>query len=130
MGLFTRQAIPAGMTILPLAIEAASRANGDVKLDIYRFAVHINHCWHGNTYARSDVADLTVDGGLGAYYRFSVVASVDIPAGAELLTDYRLAPWFVQQAHASWGCRDAERGDLGPVEVALFHALPWEADGR
>jgi hypothetical protein len=37
---------------------------------IFQFASHVNHCWRGNAYARSEAADLTtVDEGLGAYYR-------------------------------------------------------------
>lgn len=129
-GVFARQPISAGMVILPVAIEAGSRANGDVKLDIYTFAAQINHCWRGNTYARSEAADLTVDGGLGSYYRFSVVASVDIPTGTELVTDYRLAPWFVQQPMDKWRCPSAERVDgqvaFGAGEQLDLHLLPWE----
>lgn len=129
-GVFTRQPILGGTTILPIAFEAASRANGDVKLDIYTFASQINHCWQGNTYARSEAADVNVDGGMGSYYRFSVVASVDIAAGAELFTDYRLAPWFVQQPIDKWRCPGAERVDghvvLGAGERLDLHLLPWE----
>ena len=129
-GVFARQPISAGTTILPIAFEAASRANGDVKLDIYTFASQINHCWQGNTYARSEAADVTVDDWMGSYYRFSVVASVDIAAGAELLTDYRLAPWFVQQPIDKWKCPSAELVDghvvLSAGERLDLHLLPWE----
>jgi len=124
-GVFTRRAISAGATILPLAIEAGSRANGDVRSDIYTYAAQINHCWSGNTYARSEAADLTVDGGLGSYYQFSVVALVDIEAGAELFTDYRLAPWFVQQPVDKWSCPGAERVE-GQVAATELNLLPWE----
>ena len=41
-------------------------------------------CVHGVIRIRSEVADLTVDGGLGAYYRFALIASEEIPAGREL----------------------------------------------
>jgi hypothetical protein len=45
MGLYSKEPVKAGAVILPLAIEAASRANGDRKLSIYKFAAHVNHCW-------------------------------------------------------------------------------------
>ena len=73
---------------------------------------------------------MTVDGGLGSYYRFSVVASVDIPAGAELLTDYRLGPWFVQQPIDKWKCPGVEQADghfaLTAREKVDLRLLPWE----
>eukprot|EP01045_Picozoa_sp_COSAG04_P015165 COSAG04_NODE_1181_length_7897_cov_13.266992_1_plen_63_part_00 len=58
VGLFCHEAIAAGTTILSLAIEAASRANGERELAIYQFAEHVNHCWEGNTFLRSVAADL------------------------------------------------------------------------
>ena len=45
VGLFCKEAVAAGAIILPLAIEAASRGNGDRQLSIYEFASHVNHCW-------------------------------------------------------------------------------------
>ena len=60
---------------------------------------------------RSDVADLGIDNGFGAYYRFALVAIVDIPAGVEMVADYRLAPWFVAQAPRKWTCPGVERID-------------------
>ena len=82
------------------------------------------------TKREAEAADVNVDGGMGSYYRFSVVASVDIAAGAELFTDYRLAPWFVQQPIDKWRCPGAERVDghvvLGAGERLDLHLLPWE----
>jgi len=73
----------------------------------------------GNTYLRSDAADLGVDNGFGAYYRFALVAITDIPAGVELVADYRLAPWFIAQAPRRWKCPGVERVD--DVCAAAFH---------
>ena len=65
----------------------------------------------GNTYLRSVIADVDVDGGFGAYYRFALVAAEDIAAGTELVADYRLAPWFIAQAPRRWKCPNVDRAD-------------------
>jgi hypothetical protein len=65
----------------------------------------------GNTYLRSVIADVDVDGGFGAYYRFALVATEDIAAGTELVADYRLAPWFIAQAPRRWKCPNVDRAD-------------------
>eukprot|EP01046_Picozoa_sp_COSAG06_P021399 COSAG06_NODE_1607_length_8948_cov_3.854899_6_plen_142_part_00 len=49
---------------------------------------------------------------------FSLVAAVDIPAGAELVTDYRLAPWFVRTPDPRWRCGDAAAGSGAQVASA------------
>ena len=75
-----------------------------LSVNLFKFRV-------GNTYLRSDVADLGVDSKFGAYYRFALVAITDIPAGVELVADYRLAPWFIAQAPRRWKCPGVERTD-------------------
>lgn len=82
--MYSKVAIAAGSIVLPNAIEAAARANGDRSLSIYKYASHVNHCWVGNSFLQSEVADLTVDNGMGAYHRFSLIAAVAVPAGVEL----------------------------------------------
>ena len=120
--------------LLQNAIEAGTRAGGQTLLVVYEYASHVNHCWSGNIYLRSEAAQLgTVDGGYGSYYRFSLVALLDIPADTELVLDYRLAPWFFLRtgrrgSHlATWACPRAERRE-GVLSVGddILKPLPWE----
>ena len=102
--------------IIPIAIEAATRANSGHAIGIYGFAEIVNHCWEGNTILRSEAANLDADDGYGSYYRFALVASQNIKAGIELTSDYRIAPWFLKQAPPQWRC-NATRQDAVELPV-------------
>ena len=104
IGLFANVDIKAGQLVIPIAIEAAARANGNVQVAIYDNAAIVNHCWMGNTVLQSVSTNLDVDNGFGSYHRFSLKAVQDIPRGTELTSDYRTAPWFLKQAPAHWAC--------------------------
>lgn len=54
VGLYSKVPVKSNMVVLPLAIEAASRANGDRKLSIYQFASHVNHCWSVLTFSHQN----------------------------------------------------------------------------